>query len=339
MNENSSPSGTAGVETSPGFKNYAEAHKTLRSLLAPISEEVRSDYLNRLRASPSPRYIAFRLLALRAVGDMQTKLTPFISPLEEVLFAGSASLDLRQCDSAEAVGKAVSTRLASIQTKSDLKDFTAARLHLPILYGLIRVWDDPARFQTGLSALATAIDRASKPKNPRQSKASNNLEILARALTARVPERPLLGKALPEILKISQALVRQAETTTRENLELESKLGKANNDIESLRTRLENETEAKEELEAQITALRAEVLGLRAGLTQEKEHFEALKGHGAEERQRAVDDAVARLRSEVLRRVENIRLFADREQPNRQGILTLIAEIAEIFGDTDGGEA
>lgn len=338
MNETpSQPAAPALAEINTSFKSYAEAHKTLRAALPPLSEEVKTDYVNRVRTSSSSRYIAFRLLALRAVGEMQTKLAPFIPQLEEILFADSALLDLRQCDSADAVGKAVSACLASLHTKSDLKDFATARFHLPILYGLIRVWDDPARFQSGLDAFATAIDRVSKPKKPHQGKPSNNLEILARGLIARVPERPLLGKALPEMLKISQALFRQAETTSRENLELESKLAKANTDLQSLQTRLESETEAKEKLQDEIAALRAEVTGLQTGLAQEKEHFETLKGHGKEERKRAVEDAVARIRSELLRRVENIRLFADREQPNRQGILTLVAEIGDIFSDTEGG--
>ena len=140
------------------------------------------------------------------------------------------------------------------------------------------------------------------------------------------------------MLKIAQALFRQAETTNRENLEFESKLAKANTDLGSLQTSLENETGAKEKLQSQVVALRADVTHLQTELEQEKEHFETLKGHGGEERKHAVNDAVARIRSELLRRMENIRLFADREQPNRQGILKLVAEIGEIFSDTEGAE-
>ena len=45
----------------------------------------------------------------------------------------------------------------------------------------------------------------------------------------------------------------------------------------------------------------------------------------------AVHDTVARVRSDVLMRLENIRLFADREEPNRQGILNLVREIQDAL--------
>lgn len=336
MNDNlEQPSLPRSVDTTASFKNYAEAFRSLRGILPPISEQVRTEYVNRVRASSSSRYIAFRLLALRAVGDMQTKLTPFIPLLEEILFADTAPLDLRRCDSIEAVGNAVAETFASVRGKNDLKQFAAARSHLPILYALIRVWDNPTRFQAGLNALAAAVERITRPK---KAKPSNNLEILARAVIARIPEKPLIGKALPEILKIAQTLFLQAETTSRENLELESKVAKANTDVETLRAKLDTELEAKQKLQADSAILVDRLSQSQTALAQEKEHFEILKSHGVEERKRAVDDAVARMRTELLRRVENIRLFADRDQPNRQGILALVGEIQNIFTESEGGK-
>lgn len=333
------PIGAAPADIGVAFKGYAEAYKTLRGLQPPISEDARRDYLNRVRATPSSRYIAFRLLALRAVGDMQTKLTPFIPQLEEILNADSVHLDLRQCDSIEAISKAVSDRFGGLHTKSDLKQFVGERSHLPILFGLIRVWDDPARFQAAVNAFAANLDRLSTTERSQKSSPSNNLEIVARALTRRVPEKPLLGKALSEMLKISRALFRQSEETSRENLELQSKTGRAATEIESLSVSLENETEAKENLQQDVAKLRAELSRLQSELGREKKHFETLKGHSEDDRKRAVGDAVARLRSELLRRVENIRLFADRDQPNRQGILSLLSEIGEILVESDGRES
>jgi hypothetical protein len=336
MSENSEQSvAAASADTKVAFKGYADAYKALRGLQPSISEDARADYLNRLRATPSSRYVAFRLLALRAVGDMQTKLTPFIPQLEEILNADSTHLDLRKCDSLDAVSKAVSHRLSELHTKSDLKQFARARSHLPILYGVIRVWDDPARFQAAVNAFAETIDRLTKPKRFQKSAPSNNLEIVARALTERVPEKPLLGKALSEMLRISQALFRQSAETSRENLELQSKIGTTTTEIETLRISLENETKAKEILQQEVAKLRTDLSQLESELEREKGHFETLKGHGEEDRERAVGDAVARLRSELLRRVENIRLFADRDQPNRQGILGLLTEIGEIFEETE----
>jgi hypothetical protein len=313
------------------FKGYKEAYKALRSLQPPISDAIKTEYIRNISESKSARYIAFRLLAMRAVGEMRTRLTPFIEQLEEILSKDSSPLDLRQCESMGDVNKGVSARLSNVRTKSDLKEFANAGLHLPILYGLIRVWDQPARFQAGLDALATTLERVTKSKQRQKATPSNNLEIVARALVARVPEKPLVGKALPELLKIAQALFRQSEDTVRENLHLQSELDRALGEGESVRTELGKQREAAKNLAAELVAARADLKRLQADLKQENDHFETLKAHGEAERKAAVQDAVARFRSEVSRRVENIRLFADRDVPNRQGILNLVNEIEIMF--------
>jgi hypothetical protein len=335
MNE-SSDSAAPSETGSPTFKGYKDAFKTLRSLQPPIVEASRVDYLRKVKESKSARYIAFRLLALRAVGEMQTRLTPFIPPLEEILLKGSTPLDLRHCESVDDVQKAVSARLSDLHTKSDVKRFASEGLHLPILYGVIRLWDQPVRFQAALDALATALDRAISSKRRQKPAPSNNLEIVARAVIARVPEKPLVGKALPELLKIAQALFRQSEDIGRENLDLQSEVGRALSETELLRTELAQQREASKNLENELASARQDVRRLQEELRQETDHFETLKAHGEAERKTTVQDAVARLRSEVSRRMENIRLFADRDVPNREGILNLLNEIETLFARTTG---
>jgi molecular chaperone GrpE (heat shock protein) len=94
-----------------------------------------------------------------------------------------------------------------------------------------------------------------------------------------------------------------------------------------LTNRLATETSGKKEDEKENQELRGKLDRTRAELKQEKEHFETLKAHSEEERNQAVQDVVARLRTDISRALENISLFADREQPNRQGILASVSEI------------
>ncbi|HEY6154629.1 MAG TPA: hypothetical protein VIW07_12890 [Candidatus Udaeobacter sp.] len=318
------------------FRGYKEAYKTLRTLQLPISEAVREDYIRNVERSKSGRYIAFRLLSLRAIGELQTRLTPFLPQLEQILFKDCTPLELRQCDSIDDVTRAVAARFTDIHNKSDLKQFAAAGYHLPILFGLIRVWDQPAKFQAALDALATTLDRITKPKRAQKLVPSNNLEIVARTIIARVPEKPLVGKAVPELLKIAQALFHQSEETARDYLILQSELAQAVGEGESLQSELNEQREAVKNLETKLAAAKANLNRLEADLKKEREHFETLKGHGEAERKAAVQDAVARVQSEVSRRIENIRLFADREIPNRQGILNLANEIQRVFADRAG---
>jgi hypothetical protein len=336
-----SPEQARPSETPPAdaFKGYNEAYKALRGLGPPMSETVRADYSRKVEESKSGRYIAFRLLALRAVGELQTRLSPFLPQLEHILLKDCNPLELRLCNSIDGVTNAVTTRFTDIRNKSDLKQFASAGYHLPILYGVIRVWDQPAKFQAALDALAATLDRVTKPKRAQKPAPSNNLEIVARALIARVPEKPIVGKAVPELLKIAQALFHQTEETARENLNLQSELGHAVDEAESLRTQLSEQRDATKDLEAKLAAVSANLNRLETDLRQESEHFETLKAHGETERKAAVQDAVARLRSEVSRRIENIRLFADRETPNRQGILNLVNEIETLFDDKTGDKS
>ena len=86
--------------------------KLYARLQPPISDAVRADYIRKLRQAKSARYIAFRLLALRAVGELQTRLTPFLSELETILLKDSSPLELRQCGSVDDVSKTVNARLS-----------------------------------------------------------------------------------------------------------------------------------------------------------------------------------------------------------------------------------
>jgi hypothetical protein len=157
------------------------------------------------------------------------------------------------------------------------------------------------------------------------------LELLARALLARVPENPGLGRGLLELLKLTQAIFRQAVETNRENLQLESAIAAANTEIDTLRKNLAEEIATRKTVETEYMQLESQVDELQGTVKEEKEHFETLKAHNEEERKKAVQDAVARVRSDVLMRLENIRLFADREEPNRQGILNLVREIQDAL--------
>jgi hypothetical protein len=312
---------------SSAFKGYKDAWKILRSFQPPISEETRNDYLKRVRSCSSSRYIAFRLLALRALGEMQSRLAPFLSDLEVLLHQNEAPLDLRAADSVVAVKSAIADRFSGTNTKDEWKQFFITGRHFPVLYGIVRLWDDPVRFQAAVDALAKALESPTKRKSAKTVASVNNLETVARALIARVPEKPGVGKSLPELAKISRALFRQSEDTNRENIEYESTVKGLNAELESLTNQLATETSGKKEAEKENQELRGKLDRTRAELNQEKEQFETLKAHSEEERNQAVQDVVARLRTDISRALENISLFADREQPNRQGILASVSEI------------
>lgn len=319
-----------------GFNNYKQALKALRALERPLNERDITGYLAGIRACPTAPYIAFQLLTLRAVGDRRTELAPFINGLEEILHQGSEPIDLRNRQSVEDIQRPILQRLGGLKGNADLKNFAAAWNHLPVLYAIIRVWDDKARFQTALDALAAQVGRLTAGKRSRVTPVSNNLEILARALANRVPEKAIVGKSLAELLEISHTLFRESADMSRENLAFEAKLTAAESELSLLHDQMITEIETRQATEKQITALRKELTELQSNLKEEREHFDTLKGHSEQDRARVVADAIARIRAEVLRRLENIRLFADREQPNRAGILNLINEITESLADKGG---
>jgi hypothetical protein len=312
------------------FKGFQEAYKVMRVLQPPISPETKADYLSRVRACPSARHIAFRFLGLLALGDLQPNLGPLSSELDEILHQNEPAIDLRGCDSVEAVRRVIAERFAMISKKDDWKRFFASGSHLPILYAVIRTWDDPSRFQAALDAITVATAPRGKRKRT-GADAANNLELLARALLARVPENPGLGTGLLELLKLTQAIFRQADETNRENLQLESAIAAANAEIDTLRKNLTEESATRKTIETEYMQLESHVDELQGTVKEEKEHFATLKAHNEEERKKAIQDAVARVRSDVLMRLENIRLFADRKEPNRQGILNLVREIQDAL--------
>jgi len=335
MNESlHTPADTNPEAKSSGFKGFKQAQTSLRTMQTPISPETRDDYLSRIRDSPTARYIAFRLLALRALGDLQTKLGPFLQGLDSILHENELPLDLRGCDTMEGVQQLVSKRFSTLQTKDDWRRFFATGLHLPILYGLIRTWDDPLRFHAGVEAIANATARSKRRKISKN--VANNSEVIARIILGRVPEKPGLGKALPELFTILQATWQEAEEINRENLRLEMAICNANTENQELGEKLTDETAKRMKTETDNRTLESLLSELGATVKEERQHFETMKAHNSEEKSKAIQDAVARTRSEVLRRLENIRLFADREPPNRGGILSLVREIENTLNITKG---
>jgi hypothetical protein len=334
MKENANQPSKAQIsQKEQGFKNRAQALKSLRELQPPLNQDDINGYLNQIRGSRSGPYIAFRLLALRSVGEMSTRLAPFIGELEQILYHGLEPIDLRSYQSFEEIRRVIAHRLEGLVTKSDLKKFAATWDHLPLLYAVIRVWGDPPRFQAAVDSLAGELARINAAKRSKSAAITNNLEVLARALADRTPEKPLVGKALAELLKIAQALFDQSKELARENLALETKITAGETELNAVRSQLNVEIETRQAVENEVAALRERVNELQSQLKEEKEHFDTLKGHSEEDRVRVVADAISRIRADVLRRLENIRLFADREEPNRSGILTLVEEIKQSLTD------
>lgn len=315
------------------FKNYRQAFKSLRALQPPLGEREIAKYLDAIRGCPTAPYVAFRLLALRAVGELRTRLAPFIDELEDVLHHGSEPIELRHCQTVEEIRRPILQRLEGLKGKTDLKRFAAAWDHLPLLYAVIRVWDDAARFQVAVEAIAEELGRLSAGKRSRSAATSNYLEILARALATRVPEKAIIGKRLADLLKIAWTLFRQSTDTGRENLDLQAKVATTESELSSLRDELKGQVETRMITETELASVRERLCELESKLDEEREHFNTLKGHSEQDRAKVVADAIARIRADVLRRLENIRLFADRDQPNRVGILNLINEITESLAD------
>jgi hypothetical protein len=96
MNEYSkTPLESEACDLRRSFKNYKQALKALRALKPPLNECDITGYLAGISACPTAPYVAFQLLTLRAVGEMRTRLAPFIKGLEEILHQGSELIDLR----------------------------------------------------------------------------------------------------------------------------------------------------------------------------------------------------------------------------------------------------
>ena len=315
------------------FGTWTECEKAFKALATPISETVREDFLSRIRASQRGRYFSFRFLVERALGDRGTKLAPFETPLLAILSEGQTLIKLEERGSREAVERSVRDRLEVVSSKDDWKRFLNSYEHLWVLYLILRTWHAEAVFTAALTAFWKCIRRLTT-KGKKKSTTDDrpeSLENFARTLAQKVPEKPVFNKSITDLLGSANSLIALSSHLADEVMEKNRKLEALGLDHAELRLDADGLRAKNERLQAKLSESKTSVDDLRGKLDREQQHFERQKGVNEELRKKMIADLLAEIRPSCLLRLQSIKGFTDRDEPNKSGIIRLANEIEEIL--------
>jgi hypothetical protein len=325
----------------PGFASLADAKKALKTLVPPVSEGQRLDFLAKLRESSRQRQLAFRLLAILAAsrsGRLQRLLSLFEAELVTVLSGGRPPMPaVGEMPQREVVAAWVRSQFAAAATPAEAALHLEGEQHLWPLYQILRSWADTPRFVAALTLYADELQllatAASRAKQSRQGKRPAGFSSVVSSLVKRVPTRPAALAPLLEVLRLCRVWAAASEELQQDLADTRDYSLKLKAELETERAESAAERAAREAAEARERGALASLAEAQATIDSLQETLRIQAGaHGAESKG-AVADAIAELRQKFLPELENIRLYADRAEPNTAAILRKAQELTKFMTD------
>lgn len=158
-------------------------------------------------------------------------------------------------------------------------------------------------------------------------------EVFARILAANVSQKPVLSKGFTELLSSAQSLTALSCELSDDILRKDGQIRALTITESAATAELQVVKSDRRQLEANLTAAQGKIGSLEKQLADEQEHFERQRGANEEQRKKLRSDLMADLRRTCTQRLQNIRLFADRSEPNKAGIIRLVGEIEEAINE------
>jgi hypothetical protein len=314
-----------------GFKKWAECLKAFKDLRQPTSETERNEFMEKLAASADSRFMAFRLLCLPILGKQNRQLKGVSDPLVAILGKGEELERFERMPSPSHAANWVYRKTAWVNEIADWKDFQSQGDHLWVLYTIFRGAEQKAPFVEALTAFGECVEHAlSKDSQGRPKRSAPNCtdtKWMVNSLLARIPEKPSLPNSFIDNLFAITATADLAEDLRRKANGLTNQVEELNSAIEDGQRRL-REAEAKNlKIEQDLVAAKRSLSETSGALMEEKLHGKRQSGFDTKARSNVINEVLAKVRRACDHRLENIKLYADREQPNREEIIESVAEI------------
>jgi hypothetical protein len=313
------------------FQNWKDCLKALRELENSTPEVNRVEFINRIQGSPQPQVIAFScLMWLKDVKD-GAKYRWLEEPMTPLLSRGAESPNLALLPNPIQVGKWVAQELRNLETLWAWNAFFAAGRHLWLLYCLFQCRDKRQHLVEGVLALANGFAHWQNLQSSGQWKNGGvqpeDTRWITRLLEARIPSRLEMSKSFVEAVYAINATAELSQSLRSETNSLWTQLNsiRAERDEES-NLRLESERR-EAQLKQDLADTQSELAKCRINLDEEMKHTVRSGGFTGVARQETIHLALSEVRRGLVSRLENIRNYADRENPNREEIIELVGEI------------
>jgi hypothetical protein len=317
-------------EQSP-FKKWAECHKALKSLKDPVQTETSNALIARINASPHKHYIAFEILCLLLDRKNKLKIQWIEKPMQMILLDGVEQRGLSPLTVPGQAGRWMRNELQDVDTTAKWKEFTSKGKHFRVLYEILRTAPNTHILVEALAAFTDHVEHLENISQTRQTRklviSASDARWIAKLLKSKIPTKNDLPKSFFETTFAIIAAAALSENIRAECNALHLRL-------KEIEEKLDTEAKARAALQQHEKDLRLELEAIsqslentRKELSEEKLHTARQGGFNLVAKRETINHVLSVVRQGISHRLENIRRYADRDKPNREEIVALVAEI------------
>lgn len=313
------------------FNSWAECRKALKKLPLAASESDREAILHRIDASKQRVQIAFDILCIMREPKFPSRLRWLEAPMLNILGKGDAEPCLETKTVADEAKAWVFREFREVRNTTEWKQYVASGRHLWVLYHLLKASGNKQVFVEVLTAFAECAEYCQNTspdgKSKRRAISATDAGWIAKAIKARIPAKLDLPKPFFETLFAINATADLSELLRRETNGLQFRLKQTGDELETAKGARFAEEERVAALLTKLEAAQASLVKTQGELNEERLHITRQGGFNEVAKSETVDRVMSLVRQGVLHRLENIAAYADREKPDREEILALVAEI------------
>lgn len=317
------------------FKNWKECQDALKKEPTPLEEERCLEFISRIRSSSDSKLIAYECLTWLGQGKEAVKFRWLEKPMTQLLGAGSEPPCLALLGNPGLVGKWVANELEPLKTLPAWKSFFGSGRHLWVLHCLFQCRDKRESLIEGLTELADGLALWQNLQSPKDWKNGGVQPMesrwIAKLLEGRLIPKYDLPKTFVEAVYAINAVAEVGASARSELKDVwrELDISRRERDEEASARRASETREG--ELVERLKNTQGDLERCSQSLASEKEHTTRTGGFSDVARRETVQQVLSTVRQGVLHRLEDIRVYADREKPNREEILELVKEIKDHF--------
>jgi hypothetical protein len=329
----------------PGFGTLADAKKALKLMTPPVAEEYRRAFMTKLSESPHPKQLAFRLLTLLVM--KQAGRNEKVLSLLQTELTGVLAGEIGKCpeelpgSSSEDVIFWVHKQFPFSLTPQEASNYLETEQYLWTLYQIVRWSEDTAKFMIALASYTDELEALTMSRNGgkknRQAKKTSGFTPVLKALIKRVPARPMAMESFLENLRLCRAFV-AISAELHEQLEIaHNRNNRLKEALESERAGLAAEKATREAVEVKASASDEELKKTRSEIERLEDTLRIQAGAHKAETVGTSAEVLTAIRRKLLPDLENIRLYADRSEPNAAAIVRKAQELTQFLTDFKKG--
>lgn len=295
-------------------------------------------FLERLKLMKEFRMISFKLLAALAMQEKWAlKLQPVKADIREIFLDGHETIEFLPAG-ADEIENVLKDYFFPCSGSVELREYYSEFHHLfPMLSMLKEAGSDERFFKIWTTYAFLFKEHAAKCRSRGKRGAIKEKEpifkTVARLMIEAVGNKPTSTKALESHMDIALAVGRYLETSQAENEQVKAeniryqmKLNDSQQEAETLQENLTEKIEHEKRLTKKIDQLKADLANKDRLLAQQRTLMES-------ERENAVNEFSGKVRKALSLHLEHCRMYADRDVPQKEGILMEISDMESALNE------